>query len=172
LFFLFWVCVCTIFLYFILNRKNVSKRSYVSEANEQLQGVLLIDLRLITNIFNNLAHSNQNVIKSLDLNDTFTSPYVHPFNVHILFNRMQKKNLRDFDLLQHYMFNSSLTIPIYTTHLPPNLQSFIKTSSLFLGYTFHDKLNMAPCVPSLILISWRSLPQELLQELKQSIKGR
>jgi hypothetical protein len=76
---------------FILNRKNVSKRCFVSKANEQLQGVLLIDLRLITNIFNNLTPSNQNVIKSLGLNDTFTSPYVHPFNLPILFNHVQKK---------------------------------------------------------------------------------
>lgn len=147
LFFLFWVCVCTIILYFILNRKNGSKGSCVSEANEQLQGVLLTNLRLITNIFNNLAHSNQNVIKSLGLNDTFTSPYVHPFNVPILFNRVQEKKSRDFDLLQYYMFNSGLTIPIYTTHLPPNLQSFITTSSLFLGLYLPWQTEHGPMCP-------------------------
>jgi hypothetical protein len=63
----------------------------MNEANEQLQGVLLIDLRLITNIFNNLVHFNQNVIKSLGLNKIFTFLDVHPFNVPILFNHVQEK---------------------------------------------------------------------------------
>jgi hypothetical protein len=133
LFVLFILGLCMHYSFvFYFEQKKCLKRKFCGEANEQLQRVLLTDLRLITNIFNNLVHSNQNAIKSLGLNDTFTSPYVHPFNVCIIFNHVQEKKSRDVNLLQYYMFDSSLIIPIYTTHLPPNLQSFIMTSSFFL----------------------------------------
>jgi hypothetical protein len=63
------------------------------------------------------------------------------FNVPLPPSLVQEKNSKEVDLLQCYMSNPSLATSICTTHLPPNLQSFIKTFSL---QTKHSPMHPIP----------------------------
>ncbi len=60
----------------------------------------------------------------------FTSLVVHAFNVPFPSSLVQEKHSKEVDLLQCYVSNPSMTTLVCTTHLPPNLQSFITTPSI------------------------------------------
>jgi hypothetical protein len=50
-----------LFVWTVFNKKNVPRGNFLGEAKKQVQGLLPIDSRLITNILNNPIHSNENV---------------------------------------------------------------------------------------------------------------
>jgi hypothetical protein len=51
-----------LFVWIVFKRKNVPRGSFLGEAKKQVQGLLPIDSRLITNILSNPIHSNENVL--------------------------------------------------------------------------------------------------------------
>jgi len=59
------------------------------------------------------------------------------------------KKEKEVDLLQCYVLNPSPATPIYTTHLPPNLQAFTRTPFFslglhLLGQTKHNPMHPIP----------------------------
>jgi hypothetical protein len=66
----------------------------VGEAREQSQRVLLMDLGLITNNFNNSIYSSEIIVRSLGLNDIFTFQVVHFCNVPIPSSLVQDQQQR------------------------------------------------------------------------------
>jgi hypothetical protein len=62
--------------------------------------VLLMGLGLITNIFNNSIYSSEIIVKSLGLNDIFTSQVVHFCNVPIPSSLVQDQQQRDKNIVK------------------------------------------------------------------------
>jgi hypothetical protein len=132
-----------------LTKKKVLKRSFSCEAKEQAQGLLPIDLRLITNIFNNRMKM-------------------------CIFHLIMcgRKKTREIDLLQSYVFNPRLVTLVHIAHLLLDLQSFIMTSSLSLRLCLPKQIKHSPMrpIPNLNIIV--ELAQGITTRMEATTKGK
>ncbi len=121
--------------------------------------VLPMDFRLITNILNNLTHSNENVVKS----------YSHlqlSMLLMCLFHLVLCKN----KIQRNFIYCNVVCL------IQAQLLQFVQPTYLLICNLslrcLPKKMNIAPCIPFPTLTSQWSLPQELLQEWKQLTKEK
>jgi hypothetical protein len=145
--FVVFVSVCVIRLDSIFNQKKVPRRNFSDEAKEQAQGLLPIDLRLITNILNNLMKMCL---------------------FHLI---MCEKKTREIDLSQSYVSNPSLVILVHITHLPLDLQSFIMTPSLSLRLCLLEQIEHSPMCPIPNLNIIVELAQGVITGMEATTRG-